>query len=295
MTVVALASRQHWVVSAAQLYAIGMSKRQVTRRVQEGSLHRRHRGVYAVGRPQLTFAGDCVAALLACGPRAAISHRSAAAVWGIAGSGRAIHVTLPRGRAGHPGLLIHRPTSVSPADFVARDGIAVTTLARTMLDLATEAGVDQVGRLLHEAQVQRVLDVREIWAVVERHPYHRGTRTLIRALSLEVAPTRSGLEEAFIGLCRRAGLPSPRVNEHVWTAAGLEEVDFRWPEARLVVEVDGARYHSTAWRRRRDAEKTARLEAAGWRAHRFAELEMALAPIRVSAITAQLHGRGRSK
>lgn len=204
------AAGRHWVMSVAELRALGMSDDRILRDARDGRLHRRFEGVYAVGRPDLTFEGHCRAALLACGPGSAISHVSAARLWGIRSSAGAIHVSVPRSRAGHPGLRTHRPRSLSLDDVVERDGLRRTSVARTLLDLAASSSLERVERDLHEARVQRVVDHRAVLAVLETHPGHRGRRRLGAALASEVAPTRSGLEAAFLALCRRAGLRRPR-------------------------------------------------------------------------------------
>jgi hypothetical protein len=275
---VAEASQRDWVLATSELIALGMSRGQIQRAVRDGLLHPVFRGVYAVGRPQLSFEGRCRAALLACGPAAAISHASAARLWSIRAGTGAVHVTVPRARVGHRGLCVHRPLSLLPDEIVVRNGIAATTVARTLLDVAATVPEATVARMLHEADVQRVGDLRAVHAVLEAHPAHRGGAKLGRALALEVAPTRSGLEREFLALCASAGLPKPLVNRHLWSADRLEEVDFHWPAARFVVEVDGNRYHSTRYRRRRDAEKTRRLEAAGWTVRRFSDLDVELTP-----------------
>jgi len=196
---------------------------------------------------------------------------------------------VPRSRDGHPGLIIHRPRLFSLADTVERDGIRVTTVARTLLDIAARDSFGRVARLVHEAGVQRVLDTLAIHETCKRNQNHRGRRKLEAALHAEVAPTRSGLERAFLQLCRAAGLPAPVINGHLWTGERLEEVDFHWPDARIAVEVDGARYHASRWRRRGDAEKTGRLETAGWTVRRFSEVEITLDPAAVTAETVDLH------
>lgn len=286
--VVRIAGEHHWVLSLDELRGLGMRDGQVLRDARNGRLHRVFEGVYAVGRPELSFEGRCRAALLACGPGAAISHYSAGRLWGIRSWSGRIHVTIPRNRKGHPGLVAHRPRSFSIRDVVERDGLAVTSVGRTLLDLAATSPFDRVERDLHEADVQRVVDLREVWSVIARSPAHRGRGKLAAALSREVAPTRTGLERAFLAICREAGLPEPEVNRHVWTGNRLEEVDFLWPELRLIVETDGGRYHGTRYRRRRDAEKTRRLEDAGWRVRRFDEVEIELAPAAVAAEVRQM-------
>lgn len=287
-----LAAQRHWVLATRELLALGVSRRQIAHRVQVGVLHRRYRGVYAVGRPQLRFEGECRAAVAASGPGSAISHRSALHLWGLCKSSGSIHIAVPRGRAGHPGLRVHRPRSLPLDEVLDRQGIAVTSVARTLLDVAATESVERVAWLMHEAAVQEVLDLRDVWAVLERHPHHRGRGGLEASLAIEVAPTRSGLEREFLAICRRAGVPAPLVNHHVWSVDRLEEVDFHWREDRVVVEVDGARYHSTRWRRLKDAEKTARLEAGGWLVRRFSELEIRLDPAAVASETARLQAMG---
>lgn len=290
--VLAAAAQRDWVLTTEELFALGLTQRQIVHRVRTGRLHRRHRGVYAVGRDQLSFDGACRAAVAACGTGSAISHDSALRLRGLGGGHGAIHVSVPRARRGQPGLRIHRPSSLPPDEIDEVRGIAVTTLGRTLLDVAVGASVERVAWLMHEAGVQRVLDLREVWAVLGRHPGHRGRGALEAALAIEVAPTRSGLERAYLDLCRAAGVPAPHVNHHVWSVDRLEEVDFHWPEKRVVVEVDGTRYHSSRWRRRKDAEKTARLQAGGWLVARFSEIAIGMEPDVVAAETRNLLGLG---
>ena len=289
-----LAERE-WVVSIAELRAAGLSDDEVAHRVEVGLLFRRHRGVYAVGRPQLSARGVRRAAWLACGPGSAVSHISAADDWGIRRSTAAVHVSAPRGRHGHAGLVVHRPRLLPPEEIVERGGYAVTSVARTILDMSPRQRVDTVGRWLHEAGVQRVLDVHEVWATLARHPHHRGHRIVAAALELEVLPTRSGLEAAFLAISRRARMPRVNANEHLWSGDAWEEVDFHYPRLGLVVETDGARYHGSRWRRRRDAAKDARFRATGRTVWRIPEIAITLEPAAVAAELRRLHASlGRS-
>jgi Protein of unknown function (DUF559). len=285
-----------WVVSTEELLARGLTKRQILRREADGVLHRIHRGVYAVGRPQLSFEGLCRAAWLACGPGSAVCDITAARVWGIRQSSGAIHIAVPRGRKGHPGLRVHRPRSLPLDDIKEHDGFAVTSVARTLLDMATGRSVDDVARWIHEAGVVRVLDFCEVLAVLKRHQHHQGGPVLKAALGAEVALTRSGLERAFLEISRRTRMPRPRVNEHLWAGVAWEEVDFHFPQLGLIVEVDGGAVHWSRWRRRRDAEKDARFRATGKTVWRIPELEITLDP---DAVTAELRRLaailGRSK
>lgn len=271
------------MLGAAQLRELGWTARQIDGAVADGFLFRRHRGVYAVGRPVVSFDGACRAAVLACGPGSAISHVTSATRWGWRNSSGRIHVAVPRGRHGHRGLIIHRPRALSAGDVRVRDGIAQTSVARTLLDMSPGHSVETVGRWIHEAEVQRVLDVREVYGVLERLGHHRGRSVLQAALALEVIDTRTRLEERVLGLWRQAGLPEPKANRHVWSGEKLEEVDLVSHELGLIVEADGTAVHASRWRRRRDVAKTARLRAAGWTVVRVPELRATLEPAAVIA------------
>lgn len=296
-TLAAVAAGRHDVVSSSELLATGVSEEQIRHLVAIGFLHRIHRGVYAVGRPQLAPRGRHRAAWLACGPASAISHDSALADWNLARSAGWVHVSARHARD-RRGLVIHRPRSLAAEDVTVREGYAVTTVARTILDMAPRRPVDVVGRWLHEAGVQGVLDRSAFWRVLERHPHHRGARVLEAALATEFVVTRSALEDAWLAISRRAGMPEPVGNDTVWTEIGEEEVDFHYPPLNLVVEVDSIRYHSSRWRRRRDAAKSERLVRAGLRVRRVHELEITLDAdglvARLRAFTATRGGRNPS-
>lgn len=274
-TLAAAAVARHDVVSTAELLSAEVSEEQIRHLVATGFLHRIHRGVYAVGRPALSDNGRRRAAWLACGPASAVSHDSALADWEIVRWAGRVHVSARDGRA-RRGLVIHHPRSLRPEDVVSRDGYAVTSVARTLLDMAPRRSVEVVGRWIHEAGVQGVLDRSAIWQTLERHPHHLGRRVLVAALQAEFVVTRSGLEDAWLAISRRAAMPRVVGNDMVVTEAGEEEVDFHYPSLNLVVEIDSLRYHSSRWRRRRDAEKTARLKRAGFLVRRVPELEMTL-------------------
>jgi hypothetical protein len=277
-----LAAARHGVITAEALYALGLSKHDVAYRVRVGRLHRRYRGVYAVGRPDLRIEGAFLAAVLACGHGGVLSHAAAAHLYGIRSSAAArIDVTAPRGRAGHDGIRLHRPRLLEDEDITAFEGIPITTVGRTLLDMGAQ-GLD-LARAMHEAQVRELLDMSEVWSVLARNPTARGARALERASREEVPFTRSGLERSFLGLCRVGGVPTPRANPWVWDGEKLVEVDFWWPWARLIVEVDGLRYHGTRYRRRMDATKTAALRSTGLVVERFTDVQIAGAPQAVAA------------
>lgn len=283
---------EHWVVSQAELIAAGLTERQVRERVAAGVLYRLFRGVYAVGRPQVSFEGHCRAAWLACGPDSAVSHITSARDWNFRRSTGRIHISIPRGRAGHPGLIVHRPRSLSLDDIAQRGGYAVTSVARTLLDMAPRQSPDTVAKWMHEADVAGVLDLRDVWACCERHRQHRGRTVVEAALAIEVPDTRSGLEDLLVPIVRAAGLRIPEFNRFLWSGERLEEVDAHWPELGLIVEVDSIKYHSSQWRRRRDREKAARFRALGWTVWRIPELAITLDP---SGTARRLAALGPSK
>lgn len=274
------AARSQWVLTTDELRELGLTANQITARTGTGLSHRRYVGVYAVGRPTLDFEGECLAAVRACGPGTAIVYVTAAGLWGIRPRRHVFHVAAPRSRTPQRGLILHRPRSL-PLDAVTEHrGVPVTTLARTLLDLAGGLTQRQVGWAMHEAAVQKLFDPTAVLMELERNPWHRGRKRLGQLLESEVAPTRSGLEIAALEICRGLALPEPETTQIVRTDRD-EEADVCWRSLRLIVEWDGGRYHSTRWRRRMDAEKTARLQAAGWVVLRFSDLDVALEPARV--------------
>jgi very-short-patch-repair endonuclease len=216
--------------------------------VRVGRLHRVHRGVYAVGHKRLTFEGRCKAAVLACGPEAALSHRAAAGLWGIlALPSGVLDVTVPRrgGRRRRKGIRLHRSTTLHPAQTTLLAGIPVTTPARTLADLRRCATPDE-----HEG--------------ARRRAELRGHRLGDQARA-EPDRTRTELERRFLALCRRDGLPTPEVNVPI----GGYVVDFLWRDAGLVVETDGYRFHGGRAAFEYDYRRQARLVAAGFDVLRF--------------------------
>ena len=205
-----------------------------------------------------------MAAVLACGPDAVLSHRDAAALWGLRPSARAaIDVTVHgKRRDGQHGITIHRTRSLPEDERTVREGIPVTTVGRTLLDLAEVVDSRQLERACEAAERLRLFDLQEIEKLVRRHHGRRGLAAVRKVLGdIDEPPaTRSELERRFLDLCGEAGLPPPRVNTQV---AGFE-VDVAWPEARLVVELDGHEFHRTRAAFERDrARDAAALQVAG--------------------------------
>jgi very-short-patch-repair endonuclease len=258
-----IAADQHGVVAVSQLAAAGIPDYSVSRRVQAGRLHRLHRGVYAVGHTRLTFEGRCVAAVLALGDRAVVSHRSAAAVWGmLRPHSGPIDVTVPGdgGRRKRRGITIHRSSSLLAGVTTCRYGIAVTKPDRTLRDLHPI-----VPEPVYRRAVRRALDLR-----------------LIRSdeLKREEEFTRSELERMMIGLCRRHRLPPPEVNARI----DRYEVDFFWRDQRVIVETDSWRHHGDRSAFERDRARDIRLQSLGFRVLRFTHRQ--LTHDRVSVIAA---------
>jgi Protein of unknown function (DUF559) len=281
-----LRAARHNVITTDELRCIGLTDGDIAYRVAARRLHRKHRKVFAVGRPDLSLDGVFLAAVLACGPKAVLSHASALRKWGLRGGGTyRIDVTAPRQIKPKPGIRLHRPLSLDALDTTIVDGIPITSVAQTLLDVAAPMHRIDIGQLLHESNVAELLDMRAIWAVLARQPNHSGARRLDWASREEVPFTRSDLERTALALFRSFRVPTPACNQWIWDGAKLVEVDFVWRELGLIVEVDGSRYHRTRWRRRRDDAKTTALRAQGWTVLRFSDVEINGTPAQVATTT----------
>jgi predicted transcriptional regulator of viral defense system len=276
-----LAERQHGVVTLPQLGAIGLTASAVRSRVARGRLHRVHRGVYAVGRPGLTRDGRAMAAVLTYGPDAVLSHRSAACLWGLRRDNRAgIDVSLPR-RSVRPraGIDAHRATTLTAADVTVHDGIPVTTVARTLVDLGDVANRRAVEIAVEQAEVLRLFDQQATEQAMRRAGSTHG-RTLLSSVLEDLSQgstlTESELEEAFLEIVRRTGLPPPEVNAHMTLGDGTPaRIDFFWRAERLAVETDGHPFHRTQQSRERDARRDQLLRLAGYEPLRFTGRQVA--------------------
>jgi very-short-patch-repair endonuclease len=281
-----LAVRQYGVVSREQLRRLGLRDAGITARVAAGRLHRVHQGVYAVGHSMLAQPGRWMAAVLACGPGAALSHASAAALWGMRRSdARIVDVTAKRTGRKRPGIRIHRPRTLPPNERTTHRGIATTTPARTILDMATTLSRSRLEHLLDQAEIQELTDYPSLDAIARAHPGHHGAVKLQRALSTHYAGTdltASDLEILFKELCRAHGLPAPRVNNSV---VG-KEVDFLFAEQRLIVETDSWRYHKTRHAFENDRARDVLTTSAGYRTLRFTDRQLERHPKTVAAAMA---------
>lgn len=271
----ALAVRQHGVVARRQLRALGLSDGAIAHRAAGGRLHRVHWGVYAVGHRVLGPRGRWMAAVLACGPRAVLSHASAGALWGLRPSAAVIvDVTVPQGGGRRrAGMRIHRSRDLG-GQVTTHEGIPVTTPARTILDLAATLRRRPLERLLDQAENTRLTHVAALDALARAQTGHHGAGPLLECLHTHepgTTLTKSELEELMLELCRRRGLPRPRVN--IWIE-GLE-VDFVFQEQRLAIETDSWRYHRTREAFENDRRRDATLARAGYRTLRFTHDQIA--------------------
>lgn len=238
--------------------------------VRAGKLHVVHRGVYAVGHRRLSGRGHVMAAVLACGPDAVASHRTAADLWLIRRTATPrVDVTAPgRSRHRRRGIVVHRPRALAPADLTVTEGIPATSVARTLLDLGEVLSERDVERAFEEAERRRALDLRAINDVLLRCHGHRGAASLIAVVRRAHGPapeTKLELERRFVHLCDEHGIPRPVVN-------GLlhgYELDAHWPRANVVVELDSRRFHLNRSAFERDRVRDAKLLVAGCRVLRI--------------------------
>jgi hypothetical protein len=269
--VAALAARQHGVVARWQLLARDLSRDVIDRGVARGRLHVVHSGVYAVGHRVLSRNARWMAAVLAGGPGAGLSHRAAASLWSVRG-GFALEITTPR-LCRRPGIIAHRATL--PADEVTtRAGIPVTTIVRTIFDLAAVAPFHDVEAAANQAEYQQLADTLSLSDLAARYPNQRGLATikrLIRDARIGRTMTRSELETAFLAFLDVHRLPRPDATNIFIEAGGrLHECDAVWYAPRLIVELDGPG-HDTRQALHEDRTDDRALTVAGWRVVRVTE------------------------
>jgi very-short-patch-repair endonuclease len=264
-----VAARQHGVVSVAQLRAAGLDKYQVLRRARAGRLHRIHRGVYAVGHPSLSREGRWMAATLACGKGAVLSHRSAASLWALlpVRTASSVEISVPSSAGKHKrsGICLHRCSSLTPAHVTRHRAILVTTPSRTISDLRNAISQPELRHALRQAAI----------------------------LGLPLGPdggndrTRSELEFLFLDLCRKHRLPPPEVNIRI----GSLLVDFVWRDRQLIVETDGYRYHRGRVAFEDDRARDLKLRALGYDVIRLTHRQVVTSSEEVLAILEKALGR----
>ncbi len=293
-----LAENQYGVVSRRQLVAAGLSSQAIERRLETGRLVRLHRGVYAVGHRRLTQDGFWLAAALAAGPEAVLSHRDAAALHGLGrwGGGR-IEVTTPHRSPTRERLRVYSRRALTGEDVTTVERIPVTSVERTLVDLADVITRDRLAAAFTAADRERKLDLGRLGAAIARTSGRRTPgRANLRAVLDEhaargVQVTRSELEIALRRLVREHDLPSPRLN--VWIPGMDVEVDALWHDERVAVEADGWRWHGDRASFQRDRAKANALQLAGYRVLRFTHDDVVRRPAQTAATIRGALRRGR--
>ena len=287
-----LARRQYGVVSRAQLIARGLNDDAIEHRCSTGRLRRVRRGVFLVDGIELPRPGELMAAVLACGRRAVLSHRAAAEHYPlIASRANPIDITVPTVRRPRQrGVHIHR-RNLLPSETVVHKDIPVTAPACTLVDLATVLTTDQLEAAVNEADKLDLIDPEALRLAITEMPPRAGKPALARLLDRQTfALTDSELERRFLPIAKAAGLPKPLTRQYV---CGFR-VDFFWPKLGLVVETDGLRYHRTAAAQARDRIRDQTFTAAGLTPLRFTRAQVRYEPAHVQSTLAATAARLRA-
>lgn len=257
---------QHGVVARSQLLALGMPAAAIRRRLDSGRLHQLHRGVYAVGRPEVGSLGSLMAAVLACSPNSQLSHRSGAALWGIRPQeGGLIDVSIPPGSGRRrPGIKLHRRT-LPPRRYVSR--IPVGNPVSILIDLAACLDdTEEVEAAVNEADHRKLIATHRLRTALDDQPRRPGVGALRELLDSQTfSRSQTALERRFLPIARGAGLPAPGSQVRL----GKYRVDFQWPELGLVVETDSLTYHRTVAQQTTDMKRDQTHARAGLRTLRF--------------------------
>ncbi|MFN8160971.1 MAG: type IV toxin-antitoxin system AbiEi family antitoxin domain-containing protein [Solirubrobacterales bacterium] len=291
-----LAKRQHGVVSRRQLLELGLDSAAIVHRVATGRLHRVHRGVYAVGRPELSREGRWMAAVLRCGAGAVLSHGSAAEAWGFApGAGRTrtgrerIEVSVDAGRGPRaPGIRVHRRRRLPGEHLRTLSGVPLTSPLLTLVDISARLSLSRLERAVGEADKLGLLSSAALRSSLGRFQGRPGVARLCRLLDRDTfAVTDSELERRFLAILRDANLPAPETGR---VLNGFR-VDFFWADLGLVVETDGLRYHRTPAQQARDRIRDQAHTRAGLTALRFTHAQVFGEPGRVVSTIAEVMAR----
>ena len=271
-----VAARQHGNLTRRQLLDLGMDDNAIAYRIKIGRLFRAHPGVYSVGRPPVTPHELASAAVLACGPGAALSHGSAMTLWGFWRHwDKPLVVTVARNRRPQ-GIRIHRSTTLWRRDLTTQLGIRVTTPARTLLDNSPRLNDKALKRCVNNALHSPWLTQDQLAETLARHPEHRGTKRIAPLIGLEGSPTRSGWEDDFPGFCDAHGLPTPVMGAVVCGYI----VDALFVTERVIVELDSAGFHNDPIAFETDRERDAETLANGFVTLRITKKRMAAVPER---------------
>jgi very-short-patch-repair endonuclease len=283
--IVGLARQQQGLLTHVQLRGLGVGRRTIERWIASGRLRAVHREVYAFGPRPLTKRGKWLAAVLAMGPEAFLSHRSAGALWGLARDRLKVDVTAPQGkqiRPGREGVQVHR-CKFDPGEVTMRDGIPVSTVARTLFDIAERSQPHELKSAWDEASRLKILRVPEVAAVYERGRGRRRARAHIRpflqAEQRHIEDTASPLEDRFAEFIVAQRLPPPQLNVLV----GKDVVDALWPAARLIVELDSWEFHAHRAAFEKDRDRDTEHLLAGYRTIRVTHRKLSEEPDRLGA------------
>jgi very-short-patch-repair endonuclease len=266
----ALATKSHGVVTRRELFGAGVTANQIKARLRAGGLIPLHPGVYRVGHNSPSIEARYLAAVRACGEEALLAGRAAANLFGLIRGGAPPPEVVARGQRRPPGVLVRRCAWINPREATTWRGIPITTIARTLVDLAAVLAEEELARAFHEAVVKHRTTPAQVDAVLSRRHNWPGARQLRRAIWGEVPVTLSRLERRFLARLRAASLPVPDTNSRV----DGRYVDCRWPAQRLTVELDSYQYHGTrhAWEQDREREREARARGDQFRRYTWRDV-----------------------
>jgi predicted transcriptional regulator of viral defense system len=284
-----VAETQEGVVTRRQLREAGLSDSKIGRWVGEGHLCRRHRDVYTLGHGAISQRGELLVALFYAGDGSALSHTTAGWWWRLIDTEpRRIHVSAPHNRRSTPAICVHSPRAF---EVVTHRGLPVTTVARTLVDIAANLRFRELRRVVAEADFRGLASLREIAAECRRgRPGSAALRRALRTYEPELAHTRSELEERWVALCERYGIPMPEMNAEF---CGLT-VDALWRDQGVVVELDGFAAHASPARMEADRRRDLTLREAGFVVHRYTWRQITKSPGAVSADVLRALDRARS-
>lgn len=286
-----VADHQLGLITTPQLHVAGVRRGSVEWRLATGTLHRRHRGVYLVGHGILVPGAAELAAVLACGERTFVSHRSALALWEIARppADEVDLTAVRRGCRSRDGIRVHSVEELDPRDRSHGHGIPVTAPARTLIDYASTTGVNEAERAIAEAFALKLLTEPQLLAAIDRTPNRAGVPHVRSILGRPGGPrrTRSDGERAMLRLIRAAKLPVPLTNHPV---EGFN-ADFFWPEVGLIVEVDGVDFHRPRKAFERDHRRDVVHTAAGHEVLRVSGQHLDQEPLYIATVIARAYDR----
>ena len=290
---------QNGVVTRGQLEGLGLDDQAIAKRVARSRLHRINQRVYSLTPQVMTERGRFMAAVLAGGPEAVLSHRAAAYLWGLVDTWKEpIDVTAPNRRGRSPrGVAAHRDGSLQPNDKTSLLGIPCTSVARTLLDFAGIAPEWEVRKAVAQAEVLRILDKQRLRALLKRSRRRRGVarlRLILDTIHPQTKRTRSELERLFLDVLTKTTVPQPEVN--IWLPAPdgkRYQADFLWRDSELIVEADSRRFHDTDSAFVSERKRQQQLELAGWRVSRCTWEEVEHEPRRLALTVQGLLAQGR--